>query len=92
VSPQVLAQYAGTYEYPQGRAVVVSIAGEQLVVQDSATPADRLYVSQSETVFMSSVSQTAIEFVRNGQGVVTHFVRTFQGKGEKAVRKDATKP
>jgi hypothetical protein len=92
LSSQVLAQYAGTYEYPQGRAVVVSVAGEQLMVQDSATPADRLFVSQSETVFMSSVSQTAIEFVKNGQGVVTHFVRTFLGREEKAVRKETAKP
>ena len=35
-------------EFAPGRQAVVSIAGDQLIVQDSAHPADRLYVASSE--------------------------------------------
>jgi hypothetical protein len=44
-------------------------------------------VARSETEFLSSVSQVAIQFVKDGQGKVTHFIRTGAGKDEKAVRK-----
>ena len=87
VSTAVLSKYAGTYELA-GRALVVSVAGDQLIVQDSANPLDRLFVARSETAFLSSVSQVAIEFARNAQGAVTHFIRTDgAGRNERAVRK-----
>ena len=86
VSPSILNQYAGTYELAPGRNVVVTVAGDQLIVQDPATPVDRLFVALSETAFLSSVSQTGIEFVRNAQGTITHFVRTTAGRNERAVR------
>jgi hypothetical protein len=37
---------------------------------------------------MSSVSQAVVEFFRDFEGAVTHFVRKGTGKDEKAVRKD----
>jgi hypothetical protein len=86
VPPAVLAKYAGTYEL-SGRQLVVTVAGDQLSVQDSASPLDRLFVARSETEFLSSVSQVAIEFVKDAQGSVTHFIRTGAGKDERAVRK-----
>jgi hypothetical protein len=66
---------------------VVTVAGDQLVVQDAASPLDRLFVARSETVFLSSVSQAAIEFVKDARGGVTHFIRTGAGPDQKAVRK-----
>jgi hypothetical protein len=87
LSAAVLNQYAGTYELAPGRDVVVSVAGEQLIVQDPAAPVDRLFVARSETAFLSSVSQVGIEFVKNAQGTVTHFIRTSVGADERAVRK-----
>lgn len=89
LSPAVLNQYAGTYELAPGREIVVTVAGDQLIVQDAAAPADRLFVARSETAFLSSLSQVGIEFVKNAQGTVTHFIRTSGGKPERAVRKDA---
>ena len=71
---------------------VVTVAGDQLIVQDSANPADRLFVARSETVFLSSLSQAAIEFVKNARGSVTHYVRSIAGRDEKAVRKDTPQP
>jgi len=87
VPPAVLAKYAGTYDL-SGREIVVTVAGEQLSVQDKANPLDRLFVARSENEFLSSVSQVAIEFVKDAQGSVTHFIRTGAGKDEKATRKD----
>ncbi len=87
VAPEVLAKYAGTYQLAGGREVVVTVSGNQLVVQDSATPSDRLFVARSETEFLSSLSQVAIQFVKDGQGAVTHFIRTGPGQNERAARK-----
>jgi len=87
IAPEVLSKYVGTYEFAPGRQAVVTIAGEQINMQDSAHPADRLFVARSETVFLSSVSMASIEFVRNAQGAVTELVRTEGGKIEKALRK-----
>ena len=87
VAPEVLSKYAGTYEFAPGREAVVTVAGDQLLIRDSANPADRLFVARSETVFLSSVSQVVIEFVGNAQGTITHFTRTTGARNERAVRK-----
>jgi len=84
--PDVLAKYAGTYDLA-GRRLVVSVSGEQLVVDDPANPLDRLFVARSESAFSSSVSQVAVEFVSDASGKVTHFTRTIGARSERAVRK-----
>ncbi len=88
VAPEVLAKYRGTYQFGSGREVVVKAVGNQVTIEDSANPKDRLFVARSETAFLSSVSQDVVEFFRDSKGAVTHFVRTTgAGKEEKAVRK-----
>jgi uncharacterized protein DUF3471 len=87
VSPATLAKYAGTYQFAPGRDAVVSVSGDQLVIQDPANPADRLFVAGSETTFLSSLSQAAIQFVKDSQGNVTQMVRTVGSREEKANRK-----
>src|SRR5580658_1401464 len=86
VAPEILAKYAGTYQIGTGREVIVTTSGDQLSIADSANPLDRLFVARSETIFLSSVSEVAVEFFRDSNGAVTHFIRTFAGKDEKAVR------
>ena len=86
VAQETLAKYAGTYDLP-GREAVVTISGDQLIVNDSANPRDRLFVAHSETEFLSSVSEVSIEFVKDAKGAVTHFTRTGGAKDEKAVRR-----
>jgi hypothetical protein len=83
VPPATLAKYAGTYQLASGRDLVVSVSGDQLMIKDSANPLDALFVAVSDTAFMSSVSQVAVEFAKDGQG----FVRTDRGREEKATRK-----
>src|SRR5215510_250634 len=86
VPPEILAQYAGKFEFAPGRQVVVTVSGDQLIIDDSGHPADRLFVARSETVFLSSVSMASVEFVRSAQGAVSQLVRTEAGKKETAVR------
>jgi hypothetical protein len=92
VAPEILAKYAGTYQFGTGRQVVVRAVGYRLSIEDSENPLDQLFVARSETVFMSSVSQAAVEFFRDSEGAVTHFVRKGTGKDEKAVRKGVFRP
>jgi hypothetical protein len=86
VPADVLAKYAGTYDLG-ARQLVVSIQGEQLVVEDPQSPLDRLFVARSQNTFSSSVSQVALEFVLDGRGNVTHLVRRLGANEQKAVKK-----
>jgi hypothetical protein len=86
VPAQVLARYVGTYKLASGRDVVVSVAGDQLAILDTASPLDKLFVATSDTRFLSSVSQLSIEFTRDAQGNVTSFTRRGAGPDERAVR------
>jgi hypothetical protein len=82
VAPAVLAKYAGTYALG-GRDLVVSVSGDQLLIKDSQNPLDALFVAVSDTAFISSVSQVAVEFAKDGQS----FARSDRGRSEKATRK-----
>jgi len=86
VPKELLAKYAGTYDLG-GRQLVVSIQGEQLIVEDAQNPLDRLFVARSENSFSSSVSQVALEFVRDARGNVTHLVRRVGASEQKAAKK-----
>ena len=87
VPPEILSKYAGTYEFGPGRQAVVTVSADQLVIQDSAHPADRLFVARSETIFLSSVSMASVEFVKNAQGTITQLIRREGVKSETAVRR-----
>jgi hypothetical protein len=80
-----LAKYVGAYALP-GRQAMVTVSGDQLIVKDSASPKDQLFIARSETEFLSSVSEVTIAFNRNADGSVASFTRTAPGKTEKAVR------
>lgn len=90
VAPERLAAYAGPYQQA-GRDVVVAISGDQLLVKDAAYPKDQLFVARSQTQFLSSVSETTIEFDTDANGKVTHFTRKGSGKDEKAMRAGASR-
>jgi hypothetical protein len=86
VAKDVLATYAGVYDLA-GRQIVVSVQGDQLVIEDPTAPLDKLFVAHSQTEFSSSVSQVAVEFVRDARGNVTHFNRITGARTERAMRK-----
>ena len=86
VAPDILAKYAGTYELA-GRQIVVRVQGNQLTMDDSASPLDRVFVAASASTFSSTVSQASVAFERDARGNVTQFVRTTGAKVERAFRK-----
>jgi hypothetical protein len=85
LSPQLLASYAGVYEFAPGREVVVMATGDLLFVQGLNEPRLPLLV-QSETQFMSTATPNGFEFVKDAQGKVTHLL-VHGDTEQKAVRK-----
>jgi len=88
LSPALLATYAGVYELPSGREVVVTASGDMLFVRGLNEPKLPL-LEQSETQFMSTANPTGFEFVRDAQGKVTHLMVRGAAGDQKAVRKGA---
>jgi hypothetical protein len=88
LEPDVLAKYAGVYEYGSGREASVTVSDGLLFVQEGPSQAKVLFVPRSETTFLASVvNDDAIEFVRDAQGAVTGLVRHVNGADRKAARK-----
>jgi len=86
VSPQTLAQYAGTYELRPGFDLVIMLEGDQLVSQATRQGKVPLF-AESETKFFPKVMDAEIEFLKDDKGAVTHLV-LHQGPAEiKAPRK-----
>jgi hypothetical protein len=87
LGPGVLAKYAGTYEFAPGREAVVTVSGDLLVAQQGANAARLVFVPRSETSFLASVTNDAIEFVKDPRGDVSHLIwRLAGGREERAVR------
>jgi hypothetical protein len=83
LEPQLLAEYAGSYEYkkpdhPERHGVYTfSVAGEQLSLLDG--PSTYLLTTLSQTAF-ATTNGVRFEFFRDGGGVVSHVIAlTFDG-------------
>jgi hypothetical protein len=88
LSPAVVAPYAGVYELAPGRDVTITVSDDLVYVGGLNEPKLPLLV-QSDTKFMSTATPAGFEFVKDGQGRVTHLIiRGSGGQGEqKAARK-----
>src|SRR5215467_503199 len=86
LSPDLLRTYAGVYELPAGRQVVVTVTADMLFVQGVNEPKLPL-VAQSETQFMSTATPTGFEFIKDSQGKVTHLMVRGAAGDQKAARK-----
>ena len=73
VSPQVLQQYVGVYELAPGFRAMVTLEGNQLMVQATGQPKIPVYAS-SGTKFFYKVVEAEIEFFNNDKGVVDRLV------------------
>ena len=91
LSPELLRTYAGAYELAPGREAVVTVTGDMLFVQGLNEPRLPL-VAQSETQFMSTATPTGFEFVKDGQGNVTHLIVRGAAGDQRAARKGASVP
>jgi hypothetical protein len=87
LAPEILAKYAGTYEYSPGREVTISFAGDLLFFQEGANPLKLPLAANSETVFVSRTNGDRIEFVKDGTGAVTEFLYRDGFTDRRAVRK-----
>jgi hypothetical protein len=88
LSPELLATYAGVYQLPSGREIVIAVTGDLLFVQGLNEPKLPLLV-QSETTFMSTATPAGYEFVKDARGTVTHLIVRGGDDDQKAVRKVA---
>jgi hypothetical protein len=91
LNPELVASYAGVYEFAPGREVVVTATGDMLFVQGLGEPKLPLLV-RSDTQFMSTATPTGFEFVKDAAGKVTHLIVRGGPRDEKAVRKSASVP
>jgi hypothetical protein len=90
ISPEALAKYAGTYEFSPERVATVTASGDLLYAQASANDSKLLFVPRSETTFLASVTNDAIEFVKDGQGSIVKLVwHAVNGSDRTAVRKQS---
>ena len=101
LTPEILARYAGAYEFAPGREAVITVDGELLVLHLSATGEVEPLAAQSETKFVAALFGDQVEFVKDSSGAVTGFVlHTGTGTGlgnralteQKAVRKGGATP
>jgi hypothetical protein len=99
VSPEVLAKYAGTYQFGSGREAVITVDGPTLILKlgGQATQTFTL-AAESEMMFVSTGFGERVEFVKDPGGAITGFTfTTGTGLGtgnrpasvQKAVRKGA---
>jgi hypothetical protein len=88
LAPDVLLNYAGTYEYAPGREAQISIENDLLFLQQGANPLKLPLVANSETLFVSRTEGDTVEFMRDAQGAITGFIYHRGGSPDrKAVRK-----
>ena len=86
VSPAVVASYAGVYELGPGREIVITATNDLLYVRGLNEPKLPL-IPQSDTKFMSTATPAGFEFVKDGQGKVTHVIVRGNAPEQKAARK-----
>ena len=77
VSPDILRQYAGTYQSKE-MTWVVTLDGDHLTAHSTNVPVTELF-AESETHFFAKAGEAAIEFVKDAKGVVTHIVAHENG-------------
>lgn len=87
VAAEVLAKYAGTYEFASGQAAVISSDGDLLYLQRGSNPLKLPLVANSDTVFVSRTEGNWIEFAKSPAGAVSGFTYHDGNGSRKAVRK-----
>jgi hypothetical protein len=83
----VLARYAGKYEVEMLGTWVVSVEGDELMIQMAGGAGKQSTIAQSDTLFMFPPVGGSVRFVTDGQGLATHFVLTVVEGDVPATRK-----
>jgi|SRR5262245_14074915 len=87
VSRAVLARYAGTYVVDMLGPFVVSVDGDQLLIEIPGGGGKQAAIPRSDTLFMFPPIGGSIRFVSDESGNVTHFVMTIVEGDMKGTRK-----
>jgi CubicO group peptidase (beta-lactamase class C family) len=80
---EVLARYAGTYEFSDGPDVVTLVGSHLMVGTREKSP----IFAESETKFFSKGWDVQYEFSKNGKGEFVFLTEHFNGKSEKGTKK-----
>ena len=81
LAPEILAKYAGTYEFAPGREAAITIEGDLLFLRELPNPLKLPLVANSETIFVSRTNGDWLEFTATG------FTYHTGDRERKAVRK-----
>jgi hypothetical protein len=87
VSPEIMAKYAGQYEYAAGRTAEISYDGDLLYLREGSNPLKLPFAAVSETSFVSRTNGDRIEFVKDSAGAATAFVYHNGVEDRRAARK-----
>jgi CubicO group peptidase (beta-lactamase class C family) len=91
VSPRILGQYAGVYQFAPGIDMVITLAGDQLISQLGQQPKVPLF-AESETKFFPKVVDAEIEFGKDEKGAVAYLILHQGGRDQKAARTSSKAP
>ncbi len=89
LAPEVLTRYVGTYQFPNGPKMLVTLNGSQLFTKLGPQQAIPIY-PESETMFFPKVVDAEVEFAKNTQGDVTDLILHQNGRDQKAPRTSKT--
>jgi hypothetical protein len=73
VAPAILGAYPGTYEVQPGFAIVITLEGDQLMLQATGQPKFPLF-AETPTRFFLKVVDAQVDFMRDGPGTVTRLM------------------
>jgi len=71
VNPRTFDAYEGEYELPDGKLLIVSRAGDRLMIQQQGESKIEVF-AESTTRFFTKAVDAEFMFVRDGNGKVTH--------------------
>ena len=88
MSPAILGEYVGTYEFDLDPPSTISITleGDHLMAQDTNERKNPLF-AESETRFFFKIVDAQVEFVKNDKGVVTAMILHQNGSDQRGIRK-----
>jgi len=82
----LLSRYVGTYEFPGGAQMLVTLQDKQLYSKLASQPAIPIF-PESEKLFFTKVVDAEIEFVTDKSGTVRDLILHQNGMDRTAVRK-----
>jgi hypothetical protein len=87
IDPQTLADYAGSYELAPNRTIVITAAGDHLVMRFPANPDTLTLFAETPTQFFLTTREELVEFKRDAGGMVVQLIIHGAGGIQEARRR-----